>query len=253
MRGVPRERQCDLLGGIVVDLDAENACRAAHDRAELAGLVVPEPERHPEAVAQRRRQQARPRGGADEREGRQIDRQRAGGGSLAEDDVEPEVLERRVEDLLGGPVEAVDLVDEEHVARLDRGEDRGDVLLLERGAGDRAEADAELLAHDLRQRRLPEAGRAREQDVVERLAAPLGRVERDLPSCSLIRSWPTKSSSRRGRSERSTSSSSGSSTAVVTRSLTQTAQQRAGWARRRLRQPGVHSDKRRSALRLTPG
>ena len=111
--------------------------------------------------------------------GRQVDRQRARGRSLPEDDVEPEVLERRVEDLLGGAVEAVDLVDEEHVARLDRGEDRSDVLLLERGPGDRAEADAELLAHDLRQRRLPEARRAGEQHVVERLATPLGGVERD--------------------------------------------------------------------------
>ena len=47
------------------------------------------------------------------------------------------------------------------------------------GPGDGAEADAELLAHDLRQRRLPEPGRAGEQHVVERLAAPLGGVERD--------------------------------------------------------------------------
>ena len=100
-------------------------------------------------------------------------------GSLPEDDVEPEVLERRVEDLLGRAVEPVDLVDEEHVARLDRREDRGDVLLLERGPGDRAQADAELLADDLRERRLAEPRRPGEQDVVERLVAPLGGVERD--------------------------------------------------------------------------
>ena len=153
--------------------------RAAHDRAELVRLVVPEPEGHAEAVAQRRRQQAGSRRRADEREGRQVDRQRARGGALAEDDVEPEVLERRVEDLLGGAVEAVDLVDEEHVARLDRRQDRGDVLLLERRPGDGAEADAELLADDLRQGRLAEPRRPGEEHVVERLAAPLGRVERD--------------------------------------------------------------------------
>ena len=41
-------------------------------------------------------------------------------GALAHDDVEPEVLERRIEDLLGGAAHPVDLVDEEHVARLDR-------------------------------------------------------------------------------------------------------------------------------------
>ena len=95
------------------------------------------------------------------------------------DDVEPEVLERRVEDLLGRAGEPVDLVDEEHVARLERREHRRDVLLLERRAGDRAEAHAELLPDDLRERRLAETGRAGEQDVVERLAPRLRRVERD--------------------------------------------------------------------------
>jgi hypothetical protein len=39
--------------------------------------------------------------------------------------------------------------------------------------------DPELLAHDLRERRLAEPGRPDEQDVVERLPARLGRVKRD--------------------------------------------------------------------------
>ena len=73
----------------------------------------------------------------------------------------------------------VDLVDEDDVAVLDRREDRRDVLPLERRAGDRADADAELLADDVREARLAEAGRADEQDVVERLAACLRRCERD--------------------------------------------------------------------------
>ena len=47
------------------------------------------------------------------------------------------------------------------------------------GPGDLADADAELAADDLRERGLAEPGRAREQDVVERLAARLRRVERD--------------------------------------------------------------------------
>jgi len=73
----------------------------------------------------------------------------------------------------------VDLVDEEHVARLERGQDRGDVLALEPGTGDRADADAELLAHDVREARLAETRRADEQYVVERLAASARSVERD--------------------------------------------------------------------------
>src|SRR5439155_9657564 len=50
---------------------------------------------------------------------------------------------------------------------------------LERGAGDGADADAELLADDVREARLAEPRGPDEQDVVERLAALLGRRQRD--------------------------------------------------------------------------
>ena len=50
---------------------------------------------------------------------------------------------------------------------------------LERGPCDRADADAELLADDVREARLAEARRPDEQHVVERLAARLRRGERD--------------------------------------------------------------------------
>ena len=49
----------DLLACGVLDLDTENACRAADDGRELSRLVVAEPEGHPEAVPERRRQEAR--------------------------------------------------------------------------------------------------------------------------------------------------------------------------------------------------
>jgi hypothetical protein len=55
----------DLVGGLVRDLDAEDPGRAANDRGELAVLVVVEPERDAEAVAQRGREKARARGSAD--------------------------------------------------------------------------------------------------------------------------------------------------------------------------------------------
>src|SRR5581483_11953721 len=108
------------------------------------------------------------------------ERERARTGALPDDDVEPEVLERRIEDLLHRAVQPVDLVDEEHVARLERREDRRHVaLLVERRPGDLADADTELVAHDLRERRLPQPRRPGEQHVVERLAARLRRRERD--------------------------------------------------------------------------
>ena len=57
-------------------------------------------------------------------------------GPLADDDVDPEVLHREVEHLLGRPRHPVDLVDEQHVALVQPGEDRGEVA----GVGDRRAA-----------------------------------------------------------------------------------------------------------------
>ena len=169
----------DLLRRIVGNLDPEDPCGAADDRRELAGVVVAEPEGHPEAVAERCRQETRARRRPDEGERREIERERPRGGALAEHDVEPEVLERRVQDLLCRAVETVDLVDEQHVSGLQRREDRCDVLLLQRGPRDRAETDAQLLAHDLRECRLPQPGRAGEQHVVERVVTRPRRLESD--------------------------------------------------------------------------
>src|SRR5207244_10232613 len=142
--------------------------------------VVVEPVSHAEAVAKGRREEAGPGRRADERERRQIERERASGGALADDDVEPEVLERRVEDLLDRPAQAMDLVHEEDVALVERGQDRRQVALpLEGGSGDRPDPDAELLAQDEGEARLPEARWPDEQHVVERLPPSLCRLERD--------------------------------------------------------------------------
>ena len=98
------------------------------------------------------------RGRADQRERREADLDRARRRAFADDQVELEILERRVEDLLDRRSEAVDLVDEEDVALLEIGEERREVAR----AGDHrarggAEIDAELARDDLRQRRLAEA------------------------------------------------------------------------------------------------
>ena len=48
-------------------------------------------------------------------------------GTLADHHVDPEVLHRQVQHLLGGPGDPVDLVDEQHVALDQVGQDRGQV------------------------------------------------------------------------------------------------------------------------------
>ncbi len=149
--------------------------------ASSSCVVVTEPERHPEAVAERRRQETRSRRRTDEGERRKVEGQRACAGSLTDHDVEAEVLERRIEDLLDGSVDPMDLVDEENVLGVEAREDgRHVALALERWPRHRADPDVELLADDRRERRLPEAGRPDEQDVIERLAAALRCLESDL-------------------------------------------------------------------------
>jgi hypothetical protein len=72
----------------------------------------------------------------------------------------------------------VDLVDEQDVAILEIGEDGGEVARLGDHRPDVArKADAELAGDDLGKRGLAEPGRAEEQDMVERIAAALGRLD----------------------------------------------------------------------------
>ena len=180
-RGVPARATRDLFGRLVGDLDAENPRRAPHDRRELVLLVVAEPEGHAEAIAQRRREEPGARRRSDERERRKVEGQRPRARALAHHDVEPEVLERGIENLLDCTVDAMDLVDEEHVLLVEAREDRRHVPLpLQRRPGDRADTDVELLADDRRERRLPETGRPDEQDVVERFTSRLGGLKRDV-------------------------------------------------------------------------
>ena len=74
----------------------------------------------------------------------------------------------------------MNLVDKQHIALVEVGQQAGEVggLLDDRAAGDFHVA-AHLPGEDAGERGLAEARRATEQDVVERLAALLGRLDRD--------------------------------------------------------------------------
>ena len=181
MRGVPRERRAISFGAFVGEREADHPRAAPHDPLELGYGIEIEPHRNAEAVAQRRRQQAGAGRRADQGESGEVDLDRARRRPGADDQVELEVLHRRIENFLDRRVEAMDLVDEQHVARLEIGELGGEVA----GLGDHrprggAEVDAELARDDLRQRRLAQPRRADEQHVVERLAARLRRFDEHL-------------------------------------------------------------------------
>ena len=118
------------------------------------------------------------RGRADDRERLEAQAQRPCRRALADHHVERVVLHRRVEDLLDRPVEPVDLVDEQDVAFVERGEDRGEVPgPLDGRARGVADVDPELAGDDRREGRLAEAGRAVQEDVVGRLSPALRRLE----------------------------------------------------------------------------
>src|SRR4051812_565105 len=171
---------CDLATPVFLHGHLEDARGPFDDRLEVSGVVVVEPGDEAEAVAKGARDEAGAGGGADEGEVRDVEPDRARRRTFPEDDVELEVLHRRVEDLLHRPGQSVDLVDEEHVAVAELAEDGGEVAApLEGRAGGDVEADVHLGGDDVGEARLAEAGRTGEQQVIGGLAAPAGGLEDD--------------------------------------------------------------------------
>ena len=162
------------------DLDPQQPRRADDDRGQLLGSVVVEPEGHPEAVAQRAAQGPGPRRRPDHGERLEAQSERLGPRPLARHEIEGEILHGRVERLLHGTVEAVDLVDEEDIAGLEGGEDRGQhpLVLQGRPAGE-AGLNAHLGGDDLSQGGLAEARGTVEEDVIDRFGAGAGRLDED--------------------------------------------------------------------------
>jgi len=74
----------------------------------------------------------------------------------------------------------VDLVDEQHVARLEIGEERREIArALEHRPRGLAQIHAELVRKDMRQRRLAETRWAEQEHVIERLGASLRGFDED--------------------------------------------------------------------------
>ena len=157
--------------------DAEDARAAGDDLLEFGLGIEIQPHRNAEAVPQRIGQQARARGGADQCEFREIDLHRTRCRPLPDNEIELKVLHCRIEDFLYCRIELVDLVDEQHIAMLEVGEERSEIARFgdDRPRGG-AEIHTELAGDDLRQRRLSQAGRAYEQHVIERLLSGACRL-----------------------------------------------------------------------------
>ena len=171
----------DARRALGVDGHAEDAGRARHDALELGDGIELEALHDAEAIAQRRGQQARARGRADQRERLQRELDRTRRRPFADHDVELEVLHRRIQHFLDHGREPMDLVDEQHVARLQVGQQRGEIAgPFEHRARGLAQVHAQLAGEDVGERGLAEAGRAEDQRVIQRLAALDRRLHEDL-------------------------------------------------------------------------
>ena len=151
----------DLERARVVDGDVEFRGGAADDLGERLRVVVGEAVDEAEARAQGSRDESNARRRADEREARQVEADGTRVRPLVEHDVDGVVLHRAVEVFLDGLRHAVDLVDENDVAGLQRGQQPREVAgLRDDGPRSRLDVDAHGLAEDVGERRLAEAGRA---------------------------------------------------------------------------------------------
>src|SRR5262245_8168865 len=92
--------------------------------------------------------------------------------TLADDDIDPEVLHSHIEHLFGRPGHPVDLVKEENLTLRERRENYGQIagMLNGRTTGD-PDQSTELMGNDQSDGGLAQAGRTREKDVVGRVTA----------------------------------------------------------------------------------
>ena len=180
---------CDLISPVRLDVHPQDARRAGDDPGQLLRGVELQPQRHAEAVPQRRGELPRPGGGADEGEMGQVQADGIGTGALPHDDVQGVILHGRVQDLLHRAVQAVDLIHEEDVPLIEVGQKRRQVAgLLDGGTGGDADAGPHLLGNDPGEGRFAEARGAMEQNMIQGLVPSLGRLDEDgeLFPCPLL-------------------------------------------------------------------
>ncbi len=171
----------DLVAAGGVEGDAHDPGRPHDDGLQLGDVVVVEAGDEAEPVAEGAGDEAGAGGGADQGEPGQVEAQRPGRGALAEDDVELEVLHRRVEHFLDHPGQAVDLVDEQDVALVEVGQHRRQVAgPLQRRPRRDPHGHPHLGGDDAGQAGLAQARRAGEQQVVGGLTPPAGGLQEDL-------------------------------------------------------------------------
>src|SRR5580692_11148344 len=145
----------DLVRAVIGKGEADHAGAARDNALQLFGGVKIEPDRNAETIAQRGGEKPGASRGTDQGEPGEVDLHGARRRPGADDEVELEILHRRIENFFDRWVQTVNLVDEQHIPRLEIGELPSEIArLADDGAGGRMEIDAQLARDDLRQGRL---------------------------------------------------------------------------------------------------
>ena len=175
--GAPR----DLHRTGRLNVYAQNARRAGDNGLQLLGGIKFQPQLHAKAVTKRRGQLSRPGGRADQSEPGQIQTDGAGGRAFADDDIQRIVFHRRIKHLFHTAVEAVDLVDEQHIVFVEIGQQCGQISGFFNGrAGGNADVNPHLVGNDACQRSLAQTGRTVQQHMIQRLGPQFCRLNVDL-------------------------------------------------------------------------
>src|SRR5712692_2490000 len=170
----------DFFDALLVGRDFEDARRTSQDLFERGSFVVFHAVDGPEAVAQGGGQRADARGGSHDGERRQAETQGARARPFADHHVYGEIFHRRVEALLDGAAQAVDLVDEKHFAGLQGRQNGGQVArVFYRRAGGGAQVDTHLDGDDVAERGFAKPRRAIQQHMIYRLVALARRFQQD--------------------------------------------------------------------------
>ena len=168
----------DLIGAALIDVDIKNSRSSQRDRLQIIDLVVVETSDQPEPITKRAGDQTGTRGGTNQREPSEIERNRPCRRTLAENDVNPEILHSWIQHLFDRAGETVNLVDKQHIAVFELRQDRRQIASpFQSWAGRDLEVGAHLRRDDVGKRRLTEARRPGEQQMVSRFAPAISGAE----------------------------------------------------------------------------
>ena len=170
----------NLIRRGVLDGHVQDASASLNDVGEGLGVVVLQPKVDAETRAQRRCQQPGARRSADKGKRVEFDLDCAGIRACVDNQVDSVVLHCAVQVLLHDRRKSVDFIDEQHVIRLEVGQQSREVTgLVKDGSGSGSDGNAQFVGDDVGQSRLAQPGRSVQQRVIQGLAAIRSRLDKN--------------------------------------------------------------------------